>query len=90
MSASDHMERVASCPCVLCWKKLGKKTYGVHVHHAGPVETRSDWLVVSLCPEHHTGPTGVHGAHRREFERMWKVDDFKLLAWTNEALQRFA
>lgn len=89
MSIEDHKERIHELPCVVCWKKLGQKTYGVHAHHAGPTEGRSDWLLVPLCPEHHEGPTGVHGAHRRAFERMWKVNDFDLIAWTNEALHRF-
>lgn len=89
MSASDHMERVAGMPCVICWKKLGRKTFGVHVHHAGDATKRNDWAVVPLCPEHHQGATGVHGLHRRAFSTMWKADDLDLLAWTNEALTKF-
>lgn len=86
----DHMERVASLPCCLCWKKLGKKTYPVEVHHVGEgTGDRNDWAVVALCREHHQGATGVHGLHRRAFDAMWKCDDIKLLAWTNEALEKF-
>jgi hypothetical protein len=83
------MERVAGLPCVICWKKLGQRTFGVHVHHVGDASDRNDYAVAPLCPEHHQGSTGVHGLHRRGFERMWKVNDIDLLAWTNEALAKF-
>lgn len=87
MSLDDYLERVASCPCVLCWKKLGKKTYPVEVHH--PTVPRNEWLIVSLCYEHHRGATGVHGLHRRPFERFWKITAEDLLGWQNEAVARF-
>lgn len=87
--AADYMERVAGLPCVLCWKRLGVETYGVEVHHAGDATDRNDFAVIPVCVEHHRGPTGVHGLHRRGFETMWKVNDVLLLAWTNEALLKF-
>ena len=90
MSASEHMEKVASCPCLICLYRLGRKTFGCEVHHVGDAEDRDDFAVASLCPEHHRGPTGVHGLHRRAFRTMWKVSDIQLLAWQNQALQRFA
>lgn len=83
----DYLERVASLPCCLCWKKLGVLTYGVELHH--PTVPRIEWLVVGLCREHHQGATGVHGLRRRGFETMWKCSDYDLLGWTNEALARF-
>ena len=88
MSAADHMERVAGLPCLICLKRFGAHQYGVEVHHIGGTGEQSDWAVVGLCVEHHRGATGVHGLHRRGFERMWKVTDLMLLAWTNEALAK--
>lgn len=88
MSARDHMESVAGLACLICLFKLGKKTYGCEVHHAGDAEERSDWAVVPLCPEHHRGATGVHGMHRRPFERFWKVTPVQMLAWTNQLLAK--
>lgn len=88
MSARDHMGRVAGLPCVICKFCLGVEQYGVQVHHAGEATDRDDWAVVSLCPEHHQGSEGVHGLHRRGFERRWKVNDVKLLAWTNKLLAK--
>lgn len=79
-----HMDRVAQLPCVVCWYKLGIDTRPVEVHHVSvPAD---DCAVASLCPEHHRGATGVHGLHRRGFERMWKLDEVGLLALTNRAL----
>lgn len=86
MTLSDHIDRIASLPCVICLKKMGVKTYGCEVHH--PTVPRNAWLIVPLCTEHHRGATGVHGLHRRGFERFWKVNDFDLLGWTNELLAK--
>jgi hypothetical protein len=88
MSAASHMERVAGLRCVICWFKLGQKTYNVQVHHVGDASDRSDWATVPICFEHHLGSTGVHGLHRRGFERMWKTNDIEMLAWTNELLAK--
>jgi hypothetical protein len=90
VSASDHMESIAGLPCLICLHKLGRKQYGVEVHHVGGVGEQSDWATVPLCVEHHRGPTGVHGLHRRAFESMWKVNDLMLLAWTNQQLAKVA
>lgn len=86
MSESQHLERVAGLPCVICLKKMGQKTYGVHVHHV--TAPRKPFLVAPLCPEHHQGATGVHGMHRRGFERFWKVTADDLLDWTWELLYK--
>jgi hypothetical protein len=83
---SDYMEAVHSVPCVICLKRLGRKVYGVHAHHAGEGSDRDDHLLVALCPEHHQGATGIHGMHRRGFHRFWKTTDMQLIAWTNELL----
>jgi hypothetical protein len=82
------MAKVAELPCVICKHKLGVTTYGVQVHHVGPIEARNAFLTVPLCPEHHQGSTGVHGMHRRAFERFWKVDDWQMIAWTLEMMER--
>ena len=89
MSKKLHMERVHSCCCVICWKKLGEVRFGVHAHHAGEASDRDDYALVALCPEHHQGATGIHGMHRRGFHRFWKTTDIQLLAWTQEALYKY-
>jgi len=86
MSLDAYLERVASCQCVVCWKKLGVKTWPVELHH--PTVPRKDWLVVPLCYEHHRGSAGVHGLRRRGFETLWKCDAYDLLNWTNELLAK--
>ena len=88
MTLSDYAELIHELPCVVCWKKLGHKTYPVEAHH--PTVPRNEWLMVPLCHEHHRGATGVHGMRRRGFEMLWKVTDEDLLGWTNEARARFA
>lgn len=88
MNKSDYLELIHELPCCLCWKKLGIKTYGVHAHHVGTGDDRTDFATVSLCPEHHQGATGVHGMHRQAFHRFWKTSDIQLLAWTNELREK--
>ena len=86
MSAAGdrHMDKVAQLPCLVCFYKLGITTWPVEVHHV--TVPKDDCAVASLCVEHHRGPTGVHGLHRRGFERMWKLDEIGLLALTNRAI----
>ena len=88
MSARDHMERVAGLPCLICLHKFGQRNFNVEVHHCGEAKDKNDWAVASLCWEHHQGATGVHGLHRRGFDRFWKVNDIMLLAWTNQELAK--
>lgn len=89
MSESDYMERIHELPCVICWKKLGIKTYGVHAHHAGDAPERNSWALIPLCSEHHQGATGIHGLRRLPFYRFWKTNNNELLGWTNEANAKF-
>lgn len=81
--------RLRLLPCVVCVHKgLVKPTergYGTVLHHAGQATDRDDWNQVPLCELHHTGPEGVHGLHRREFERRHNLTEMKLLALTRRA-----
>jgi hypothetical protein len=83
-AAERHKDRVAQLPCIVCLYKLGIETKPVSVHHI--TVPADDFAVAPLCYEHHQGSTGVHGLHRRGFERMWKLDEMGLLALTNRAL----
>lgn len=80
----NHKDRVAQLPCVVCLYKLDIITKPVSVHHV--TVPADDFAVAPLCPEHHQGPTGVHGLHRRGFEMMWKLGEIDLLSLTNRAL----
>jgi hypothetical protein len=88
MTAKEHIERVKNCRCVVCWYRAGVTTLPCDAHHVGTGDDRDDFATASLCAEHHRGATGVHGLHRRAFERMWKVTEIILLAWTNRELAR--
>lgn len=77
-----YLDRVASLPCVLCG------AHGVHIHHVregqGMAQRAPNWLAVALCPDCHTGSTGIHGNRQRM--KLQKVDEMDLLARTIEAL----
>ena len=40
---------------------------------------RSNADVIPLCPEHHTGKTGVHGLGRKAFELTYGLTEDELL-----------
>ena len=88
VSLDIYKERIHSLPCVVCWKKYGRKVYGVEAHHAGDASDRNDWAQIPLCEAHHRGQEGIHGLHRRGFHRLYKTTDIELLAWTNELLHK--
>lgn len=77
-----YLNRVAELPCVLCGAE------GVHIHHAregaGMAQRSPHWLAIALCPDCHTGSTGIHGNRQRLTAQ--KVDEMALLARTIEAL----
>ncbi|QGH72737.1 MAG: RecA-dependent nuclease [Podoviridae sp. ctQNx1] len=76
------MARVAELNCCCCG------AYGVHVHHIregqGMGQRASDWLTIPLCPDCHTGPSGVHG--NRAMLKLRKMSELDLLAETLEKL----
>ena len=48
----------------------------------------SDWLVVSLCREHHQGASGWHVLGKSGFFTRYKKDEMDLLALTIEGVMR--
>lgn len=87
-----HLERVASLPCVLCAHMGLGKRYGTQVHHIregqGAAQRADDMLTVALCPDHHLGPSGLHGLGRKGFRLRYNLDELDLLAMTLEALEK--
>ena len=85
-----HMGRVAALGCILC-DHLGLGATPAQVHHVredqGGAQRASNDLTVPLCPEHHTGKTGLHGLGTRAFERTYGLSELDLLALTLERLE---
>lgn len=46
----------------------------------------SDFLVIPLCREHHSGASGFHDLWARAFERTYKLNELDLLAMTIELI----
>ena len=86
---AEHMGHVADLGCILC-RHLGLGKSPAHVHHlkegVGLSQRASNWLTVPLCPEHHTGASGLHGLGTKGFRTRYKLDELDLLAMTLEAL----
>lgn len=81
-----HMTRIAQQGCIVC-RLLGNAGTPAQLHHIregqGMGTRASNWLTIPLCPEHHTGPHGIHGD--KTYMRILKVDELDLLAATLEA-----
>lgn len=83
-----HMDRVASLGCFLC-DHLGYGATPAQLHHlregAGMAQRQSNWLVVPICPTHHTdSQDGLHG--QRKAWKLASVDEIDALAWVIERL----
>lgn len=85
-----YMGRVAALGCLVC-RQLGYGHTPAQVHHikeeCGAGQRQSNFLVIPLCPAHHTdgGPGIAYHAGFRQFERMYGTE-LDLLAATIEAL----
>ncbi len=86
--AVQYRERVRGLGCIVCRAVYGIAT-AAQIHHVregqGLGQKASDWLVIPLCLNHHTGPEGIHQAR---FYMRFKLDELDLLAMTVEALHQ--
>ncbi len=84
---SKYMGRVAELGCVVC-RMLGYGPTPAQVHHIrdgqGMAQRAQNFLTIPLCPEHHTGKSGIHGD--KSAMRLLKVDELDLLSKTIEDL----
>ena len=72
-------------PCVVCLYRYGERRTSVESHHIEHVRgEHSDFATVPLCANCHDE---LHNARRREFYRVHKLDDIKLMAWTNMQIE---
>ena len=81
-----HYDRVANLGCSLC-RYLGYGATPPHLHHIRRAGKRSTAPVIPLCPEHHTGNTGIHGYGRKRFEREYGITEEELLEQTLELVK---
>lgn len=81
----DYKARVFDLGCAICRRMYGVNT-PPHLHHqrtgTGAGRRASDLDVCPLCPEHHTGNTGIHGLGRKAFERRYGVTELELIEET--------
>lgn len=84
VNVQQYEARLRQLPCVLHHFVMGLTLPSQELHHAGDATDRLDWNQIPLCHDCHQGPNGVHGLHRREFERRYKVTEMKLLGMTRQ------
>lgn len=84
-----HMGRVAQLGCAVCFR-LGLGETPSELHHprrgVGMAQRAKHMDVIPLCPEHHRGPTGVHGLGTKGFAEFYGFDEADLLADTKRRL----
>jgi len=83
MNIKDWMNSVAELGCGMC-RRMGYPETPAQLHHpregVGKGQRASDWLVIPLCPEHHTGSRGWHGT-RNDF-KLHNTNEWDILADT--------
>jgi hypothetical protein len=79
-------EQLAALGCILC-RHLGYGETSPHIHHIRRLGMKRDNApVIPLCPEHHTGNSGVHGLGKKAFSERYGVTEEDLLAKVEELL----
>lgn len=74
-----HYDRIAQLGCALC-RHLGYGETPAHIHHIRRLGMkRSNAPVIPLCPEHHTGNSGVHGLGKKAFADKYGLTEEDLL-----------
>lgn len=83
-----HMGRVAALGCCVC-RRLGHGDTPAEIHHIRESRiTRSDFLVLPVCREHHLGThMSVHMRKRALMDALHIESEFDLLAETLRLLQ---
>jgi len=75
----EHFGRLADLGCILCiYLGYGEGSPAV-IHHIRRGGKRSNAPVIPLCPEHHTGNSGIHGLGRKAFEKHYQITEYDLL-----------
>lgn len=73
---------IHALPCVVHAKAYGERVFADEAHHIEHTRgAHSDFATIPLCKACHDE---LHGMRRRSFYRAHKLDDVKLLAYTNE------
>jgi len=73
-------EQLFALGCILC-RHLGYGETSPHIHHIRRLGMKRDNApVIPLCPEHHTGNSGVHGLGKKAFAERYGVTEEDLLA----------
>lgn len=88
---SRYMDLVARAGCVICTRFENTSTAPELHHVAEGSGVRSDYMVVGLCPEHHRGPTGLHGMGPKAFLRFYRPpgeSEYGLLGWVAEDITK--
>jgi hypothetical protein len=84
-----HVDRVASAGCVVC-RRLGHGFVQPQIHHVAEGSGLRSWFAVAgLCPEHHTGKSGLHGMGTKKFCSAYRLPgecEYGLLVWVNHDL----
>lgn len=79
-----YKSAVADLGCVICSECGYGEGTPAQLHHprieVGGAQRESDWLVLPLCPEHHTGATGVHSMSRSDFYLRYGYSELDLIA----------
>jgi len=68
-----HKAALVELGCMVCRQEFGITDSPVQLHHlrTGGWGKGDYTTLIPLCPEHHSGKTGVHGMGTKAFERRY-------------------
>jgi len=75
----EHFGKLADLGCILCIHLGYGEGSPAVIHHIRRAGKRSNAPVIPLCPEHHTGNSGIHGLGRKRFESVYGLTEEYLL-----------
>lgn len=83
------MQQVRQLPCIPCLMLFDETHSCQEVHHPDTRRNElSQFRIIPMCIAMHQGQNGIHGLHRRGFERTYKLTEDDMLAKVNELVAR--
>ena len=91
IASAKHKARLSQMNCLIAQHfATGHCAGRIELHHVAEGSgKRSEWALVPLCTEHHTGKGGLHGMGPKAFLRCYRPpgeSEYGLLVWLMEDL----
>ena len=78
MNEKQYKQKLVTLGCAVCRRLYGITDSPVQLHHfrSGGWGKGDYTTLIPLCPEHHTGKTGIHGMGTKAFDKFYDNHGF--------------